>query len=541
MEKSIRRKRCVASFMILFFLVGIFSLGQGYASAAANENIDLKIGLFYASTAKSSVTVTAQNGFIYACQKSDDSVNNMWQNPADTSVTVSKYTGYYVKLQKSGLDYTTAKTLAAKYPNAYPGNVNGSTCVVIANYASLATAQIAAEALNKDGVTATACNIDANLVLVKNTTGAFAFSSTDGYLVLKPISTNVVTINSTSYNGSVLFKRLSNSDMTVINIVNMYDYLASVIGQEMSPSWPAEALKAQTVAAKCYALVSLTRYKDYGFTMDAPTNCQVYMGTSKVTDSTRAAVNATKGVMALYNGQVAQTFFYSCDGGLTESSEYVWGNAFPYLTGVKDTYEKADGGQYARWTVTLTKGDIATKLKNKGVDLGDITSIQITARTPVGRVKELTITGTNGSKAFTKTTCYSILGLKSSNYSIVGGGATTTNSATGETSYVAVKGEGSTEMIPQSGLTAVTKNGTEQVSGSLSVATKNGIVTLTPTESASTTTGDTAVSGDSFTFSGGSWGHGVGMSQWGAKAMADAGFTYKDILAFYFKGITFSN
>ena len=378
------------------------------------------------------------------------------------------------------------------------------------------------------------------MVLVKNAVaGAFAFSSTDGYLVLKPVGGNVMTIDNTSYNGYALFKRLSGSDMTIINIVNMYDYLSSVIGQEMSPSWPAEALKAQAVAAKCYALTSLTRYKDYGFNLDATTNSQVYMGTSKVTDTTRAAVNATKGVMALYNGQVAQTFFYSCDGGLTEDAVNVWGNAFPYLTAVKDTYEKADEGQYARWTVTLTKDEIATKLKNKGVDLGNITSIQITQRTPIGRVKELTITGTNGSKSYTKTTCYSILGLKSSNYSIVGSSSASTDLAS--SSYVAIRGENSIEKILQSGLTVITGSGIAQVSGSLCVATKNGIVTLTPTEPANTAVKDTAVSADSYTFSGGGWGHGVGMSQWGAKAMADQGFSYQDILKFYFQGITFSN
>ena len=533
------QKMFVKKIISCLLLVAIFfSMADGLSFctlAAAPENIDVQIGLFYGQTAKDSVSLSLSQGAVYACMRSDDSVNNMWQNPADTSLTVKKYSQYYVKMVNASWSYADAKWLAGQYTNAYPGNFDGMVGVVICGYQSLAEAQKQADVLKSAGYAATACAPHAGMVLVNNNSGgAFAFAATDGHLVIKPISTNVVTIGQTSYNGSVAFKRLSTGDMTVVNVVNMYDYLASVVGQEMSPSWPSEALKVQAVAAKCYALTSLTRFKKYGFQMDATTNTQVYLGTAKATATTRAAVEATKGVQVLYNGQVAQTFFFSSDGGKTEDAQYIWGNDVPYLKGVQDPYEKASEATYGTWSVTLTKAEIAEKLKAKGIDLGEITSVAVTARTPVGRVRELTITGTKGSKTFTKSACYSTLGLKSSNYSIAGSG----ESVSPAVSATVITGSG-TQNVNLDQSYVATKNGVTALSGgNYAVATRQGI-----TEIASQTSAATGESGatDRYTFNGGGWGHGVGISQWGAKAMADAGYSYRDIISFYLTGVTITN
>lgn len=460
-------------------------------------------------------------------------MNNMWQNPADTSLTVQKYNQYYVKITQQGWTYADAQFIAQKYANAYPGNVDGGVCVIIVGYASLAEAQVDVNVLAQAGLSSIACAPNSNMVLVNNNNGgAFAFASSEGYLVIRPINTNVIRINQTSYNGSFVFKRLSTGDMTVVNLVNMYDYLASVVGQEMSPSWPAEALKVQAVAAKCYALTSLSRYQSYGFQLDTTTNTQVYMGTAKATASTRAAVEATKGVQALYNGKVAQTFFFSSDGGKTEDAQYIWSTDVPYLKGVADPYEKASEATYGSWTVTMTQAEIAAKLKAKNIDLGNITSVKVTARTPVGRVKELTIYGTKGEESFTKTACYTTLGLKSSNYAVV-------DSLTSDAvrTYAVITGSGTVQTIDNQNISVITKDGLSNLpSDTWQVATNQGVVSVLPTVAASVGTVP-----DSYTFNGGGWGHGVGISQWGAKAMAEAGYGYQEILSFYLTGITFSN
>ena len=124
--------------------------------------------------------------------------------------------------------------------------------------------------------------------------------------------------------------------LRALNVVALEQYLYGVVPAEVPFSWPAEALKAQAVAARSYALSHLQ-----GGTFDLydDTRSQVYLGIPHEKPSTNAAVDATAGEVVLHAGRVAKTFFFSTSGGRTMSAADAWGEAVPYLISVPDPYD----------------------------------------------------------------------------------------------------------------------------------------------------------------------------------------------------------
>ena len=290
------------------------------------------------------------------------------------------------------------------------------------------------------------------------------YFTTTGEFAIKP-AYGVISVNDAAYRGFILLRRRQVSDITVINILSLEDYLASVIGKEMTPSWNIEALKAQAVCARSYTWTHLNKYKDYGFDLDTTQNCQVYPGLSSETESTRLAVTLTAGQTVRYNGKPVEALYFSSDGGATESAENVWGGKSPYLVGVDDPYEKSSEATKYTWDKTLTSDDIKSKLASKNINVGEILNVEITEKSEKGRAIEIIITGTDRSYSVKRSDTRTFFGVYSQ---------------------------------PESVVKAEDGN---------------------------------------YVFSGRGWGHSVGLSQWGAKAMADRGFNYKDILKHYYTGV----
>src|SRR6266511_3008193 len=137
------------------------------------------------------------------------------------------------------------------------------------------------------------------------------------------------------YRGSIQVD-LASGKLRAINMVGLEQYLYGVVPSEMPYTWHAEALKAQAVVARSYALA--TR-KSGAFDLYPDTRSQVYLGIDHEKPSTNAAVDATADKVVLYQGEVAKTFFFSSSGGRTASAEDVWGEAVPYLVSVPDPYD----------------------------------------------------------------------------------------------------------------------------------------------------------------------------------------------------------
>jgi stage II sporulation protein D len=210
------------------------------------------------------------------------------------------------------------------------------------------------------------------------------------------------------YRGSIQVD-VPDGKLRAINLVGLEQYLYGVVPSEMPFDWHPEALKAQAVAARSYALA--TR-RAGAFDLYPDTRSQVYLGLDHEKPSTNAAVDATAGKVVLYNGEVAKTFFFSSSGGRTASAEDVWGEPVPYLISVPDPYDNIS--PYHDWgPFSFTGGKLARKLKLPGrvVDLQPELNSS-------GRIKQLTVVGTKETVSVPGKDLRTRLGLRSTWFSV---------------------------------------------------------------------------------------------------------------------------
>ncbi len=295
-----------------------------------------------------------------------------------------------------------------------------------------------------------------------------------------------------SYRGEIEFFHRGEG-MTVVNTVNMEEYLYSVVPSEMPSHWPVAALEAQAVAARSYTIAGMNgRYRERGFDLLSSVASHYYRGISGEHPRTTAAVNATRGKVLHANGAVLNAVYSANTAGYTESSASVWGSTTA-LIGVSDkmlpertepeppeqlmrwlestppSYSSIEGlysRSAYRWSVWVHRDDILNRNRNAG--LGTVTAVTPLARGTSGRVESVLITGTDGAEVVRRDAIRSRLGGLRSNLFMV----EPKLDADGQPEY--------------------------------------------------------------FVFTGAGWGHGVGMCQTGAAGMASDGYTAQDILEHYY-------
>jgi stage II sporulation protein D len=319
------------------------------------------------------------------------------------------------------------------------------------------------------------------------------------------------------YRGSMTMQSLSGSDITLINELSFDQYLYGVVPSEMPADWHIEALKAQAVAARNYALVTMGRHNNMGFDLCSSEHCQAYNGMEKENINTTEAVNATKGKVLTYNEKLISAFFHSSSGGHTEDSENVWGTVTDYIRGVEDTYSL--GSPHDNWTLELDRSELKDKLNQANIDLGDIIDIRVLECSQYGRVTKLSIKGSKETRVFEKEKIRSIIGtrtLKSIWYKI----------KTDADIFVRGSLLSASEMGRTSNMYLVSEAGKSKVSSPRNKVTIKGM----------SSTKAYNVVPDKYIFDGKGFGHGLGMSQYGAKGMAEAGNNYQDILEHYYQG-----
>src|SRR2546421_12892066 len=218
--------------------------------------------------------------------------------------------------------------------------------------------------------------------------------------------TGVLTLNGRAYRGSLRILKVG-SKVRVVNAVDLDLYLRGVVPSEMPKSWALEALKAQAVAARSYALSHL--HAGGGFDLYADTRDQVYLGIPHEAPATTTAVNATAGQVVLYKGKVASTYFFSTSGGRTASIQDLYPDSppVPYLVSVPDPYDTIspyhDWGPYRYTAQKLARG-----LKSPG-KLLDVQTVAASS----GRVQSVEATGSKGQATATGNEVRSALGLRS--------------------------------------------------------------------------------------------------------------------------------
>lgn len=266
----------------------------------------------------------------------------------------------------------------------------------------------------------------------------------------------------TSYSGTPIKVRLNSGKVITIGLE---DYVTGVVASEMPASFHTEALKAQALAARTYALKKTSS----GAILSASTSDQVYKTNDELKkmwgnsydayyNKVKNAVYATRGEYLTYKGNYIEALYFSTSNGKTEDSVYVWGNSHPYLKSVNCKWDVGVSNFNATKTIP-----ISTVAKKLGVPLSSSSQIKINSRTTGGRVNSITVCG----KEFTGVKIRTLLGLRSADFSI-------------------------------------------------------------------------SVSGNSLVFTTKGYGHGVGMSQYGANGMAKAGYSYSQIVKYFYTGVNIS-
>jgi len=278
---------------------------------------------------------------------------------------------------------------------------------------------------------------------------------------------------------------LHNKKINIINYLKLEKYLKSVVGSEMPKEFPLAALQAQAIAARTYALKLLDKNKL--FDINSTQASQVYLGLESETAKINRAVVSTSSLALFYRNELINAVFHSSSGGRTENSGQVWKYQLPYLKSVID-YDK-NSTKY-KWTNEFTPAELEKIFPS----LGGINSIQIIDKSSTDRVLKIRLYGINGNKIISGTKIREKLQLPSTKFE----------------AYLKFKpiyldntlisqDEMFDELVPQS-LPSIPKDYFLLVKGYGA-------------------------------------GHGVGMSQWGAKSMAERGSSFREILKHYYTGV----
>ncbi len=504
-------------------LQNVTGCGSGYQFGILDDDrnfIPLNV-----TTAETKITMLRDRNMVYNSSK------NRYDPGSEGSIVVGCY---HIQMNVPYTTYAEAAAAVSGFSTGFVKYSNGSFYGMTGNYIS---AEDASAAITANGLTECAVNSGSSYTMTVVATGTnrilFEFEyGTSFYLTVMPLSQNgekcVTWFKGYRYYGGFQYHREGGGDLIVYNAVDVEDYVKGVIPYEMSASWPLEALKAQAVCARSYAIANLGKHSSYGFDLCTSECCQVYRGVGLANANSDAAVDQTAGMYMTYNGELCVAYYSSCDGGATENSENVWNEAIPYLRGVIDPYEADVAGSlsYYNWTVTYTPAEITSRLRSKGYNCGTIVSMTVSQFTDVGNVYKVTLTDSNGVKwNFTKgDRIRSALGVSSIRFTINGdtqntyyiNGASGTITGSLENSY-AVGSNGIAEILGHNNVYAITGTGETLEIGEDTQQNTSG----------------------NFVITGTGRGHNVGMSQWGAYSMAKYhNMTYDQILRFYFTGVS---
>lgn len=529
--------------------------GAGYRLGYFDDDLSfVELGRTGADTTKLTVLRTCEIYYNSSSGYSD-------QVPSGKYETIGCY---HVVL---GLYDTYEKALAdsANYPGSFVAWINGVYQLRQGAYATKDEALAAMETLGGLEVKGTSAYA-VNVVSTGSTQILFQFdggASTPFGVMPDVTGKNEVRtwFKGFRYQGGFRYERIGGGKLTVVNIVDLETYIKGVIPYEMNNSWPLEALKAQAVCARSYGYNKLQEHSHGASNFDICTteHCQVYRGVGsgvsnyQANERTDRAVEETAGMYALYDGKPIWAYYSSSHGGASEQIDLVWSSdfkKFPYIAGVVDPYEQAVAhlNSYSYWMKTWTKDELTSRLRARGYAVNTrVDSLDLTY-SERGNVIRVRVNYENGKyNDFTPKMDWgvrSLFGVASLHFTINGQGAAPQNPA--QSSGQVMVNEKQT-LDPAQPLYVLSGAGeTSRLDAeSLYVITSDGKVSQLLSENSgqskpeSNTPAGTVVhvTGSRFVVEGAGNGHQLGMSQYGAYAMAEQGFTYDEIIKFYYTGV----
>lgn len=214
-------------------------------------------------------------------------------------------------------------------------------------------------------------------------------------LLIRPTKDSFVKINNHDFRGEVLLMRTPNNRLTAINSIDIEDYIKGVLYHEVSHHWPMEALKAQAVATRTYALYKMegSHHSDYDVTNDIYS--QVYGGKDSERYRTGLAVDRTSNQVLTYQGKILPAYFHATCAGMTEDAKELWNTDIPPLRGVPCMF--CQDSPHLHWKRNFRLRDIQLALNKHDYKIGLIKDIAIVDRDRSERIRNLKITDRQGN------------------------------------------------------------------------------------------------------------------------------------------------
>ncbi len=500
--------------LILTCILGIsFTLSYTGNAFGATVPKVLRIGL--EKQYKEAKLIPVKNDFIQVGTGTGEAFNTLASIKSAKGFTATVAKGYFVS-DDTAMDFEKAKTKAAaqkaKSTLVYGGD--NKWFVYLGEFATKTEAdKIVASTGGK------VVQLSGRVLISGDQSLIFA---TDAVMKIRDGNSGTVSLGDRKYRGALELTKNSAEGITPVNVLTMNEYLYAVVPSEIYSTWHPETLKAQAVAARTYASTQYGVHESKGYDLCDTVHCQNYIGAGNEAQSTTTAVNETKENVMIYDGKLINAVYFSSSGGYTEDSENVWQNPLPYLRGVEEINETG----YKVWERSFTKAEIQELLKQHKVEIGTVQNVKIQEITQSGRVNKLVITGTTGEKVLVKEEIRTFFSLSQ-------GGSL-------ESRMFTLNGANPSQNQPFFILNASANPNNIYAVSSQSVAVPVTSFTTLGSggvkSSYNTGSGQATVSGDRIVISGKGYGHGVGMSQYGAKGMAEKGYTYEQILEYYYTG-----
>lgn len=208
-------------------------------------------------------------------------------------------------------------------------------------------------------------------------------------ILIRTIKPDVIVINDRTFRGDIQFIKTSTSKLTVINRIDLEDYVKGILYHEASHYWPMEALKAQAIISRTYAAYQMHENKGRDFDLTSDIYSQVYGGKTSERERTNKAVEDTAGDVLIYQGKVIPAYYHATCGGNTEDASLLWNINLTPLKGVVCNFCK--DSPHFNWNYVASLDEIKDKLREAGYKISDIKDILILGKDKSGRITDIKI------------------------------------------------------------------------------------------------------------------------------------------------------
>ncbi len=358
--------------------------------------------------------------------------------------------------------------------------------------------------------------------------------SPNSFLSIKSRDKRGIWLGRRRYRGEIRIYKKSNT-FKVVNHLDLEKYLGSVVGSEMPKTWPMDALKAQAIAARTYALQQIG--KKGLFDIQATEKSQVYLGIESETKQTKKAVDSTRSLVMVYKGKLINAVFHSSSGGQTEDSGDVWKQQLPYLVSVRS--EENLSPSY-RWTREFNPSQLQTAFP----ETGGLNQIEVISTSDTGRVLKAKLTGPSGFLNISGKDIRQRLNLKSTllRFELIPLSSVNQDQRKEQSSstppFLPLPSRSLTDSKPEKEIPRTWSftefdSKTDKPLNSRESPPLNSLppIFIGPPPPL------LATNQFSLLIKGAGAGHGVGMSQWGAYQLANKGIRYRQILGHYYRGV----